>query len=124
METSEFLQIILAGLLTRSPLMLIAVVGIVLSWVKIRPVSKSSHRVCVTGLLFLATHAVADVYTRAYSMKLAFSGATREELFRFNGGSMLALYALLLLGVSCLVVAAVTGRTRSKALVRGGEMPD
>ena len=121
METAAFADSFLAALSMRSPLLLIAVVGAVLSWLRVRPASRASHRVFVAGLLLLATHAIADAYSRAQNVRLAISGAPREEIFQTAALWVLTLNVLLILTIICLVVAVVVGRSRPQPLAERPE---
>jgi hypothetical protein len=116
MDASALLTSFLTALSTRSPLLLVAAVGAVLSWVRVRPVSKSSHRICVVGLLLLAAHVLADTYGRVNNLRLFTLGVAREEIFRVNALWTLVAYALLVGATACLVAAIVVGRKGSVAI--------
>lgn len=102
-----------AALFREVAILAVAVIGLVLSWIRLSRVHRAAFLWSVAGFVLLGVRSLSDAYGRARNTLAGISGASREELFEQVAIWSIASYALLLLAVICLLVAVLSNR-RSK----------
>jgi hypothetical protein len=110
MDTSSQLwSAFLVAFATETPFLVVAIVGVVVAWLKLARTHPSAFLWSVAGLVLIGARSIVGPYGRARTA-IAFGSGTRSELVAELAIWNLANYAMLLFAVSCLLIAALSSR--------------
>jgi hypothetical protein len=104
-----------ALLLTESPMLVLAVVGAVLTWVKLARTYRAAFRWSLAAFAILGLRSVLVPFGRAQITAAVDAGVRPSDLANVIGQLTLASYGLLLLGIAFLLAAVLSNRAVGKA---------